>query len=67
MCGLQIIFVCIPEILLVLRSHAGHEVVGVHDHVDKGVDETQQGAMTTCKGKMFFEVLKFREMLKKEI
>merc|ERR1711928_87531 len=36
-----------PEIFLVLRSHSSHQVVAVHDHVDEGVEHTEEGAVTS--------------------
>jgi len=36
-----------PEILLVLGTHGGHQIVGVHDDVDEGVEHTEEGAVSS--------------------
>lgn len=39
-----------PEVFLVLRTHGGEHVVGVHHDVDEGVEQAEEGAVTTCRG-----------------
>lgn len=36
-----------PQVLLPLRTHGADHVVEVHDHVDEGVDQTQQSGLST--------------------
>jgi len=36
-----------PEVLLVLRSHSGHKVVAVHDHMDEGIEQAEEGTVTS--------------------
>lgn len=38
-----------PDVLFVLWIQSGHEVVGVHDHMDKWVDEAHKGIVTSYK------------------
>lgn len=36
-----------PQVFLYFRSHGGQQVVGIHNDVDEGVDESEQGSVTT--------------------
>lgn len=38
-----------PDVLLEARPHGGHHVVEIHDDVDKGVEEGEEGAVTACR------------------
>lgn len=38
-----------PQVLLHVRSHGGEHVVRVHEDVDEGVDQSQEGSMATRK------------------
>lgn len=38
-----------PDKPSVARSHSSQHVVGVHDDVDKGVDQTEESAVATCR------------------